>query len=387
MASLLLAVIYLAFISLGLPDSLLGSGWPAMHGFFAAPLSAAGVIAMVISGGTILSSLASERLTKKLGTRYVTLGSVLLTAAALWGFSVSTRFWMLCLWAIPYGLGAGSIDAALNNYVALHYTSRDMSWLHCFWGVGTIISPQIMSRALVRASWQTGYRTVALIQLGIALALALTLPLWRAHAGDTSEEDSGKLLGIRGALRLRGAPELMGAFFCYCSAESVCMLWAASYLVTVRGVGVERAAAFGSLFFIGMTAGRFLAGLVSNRLGDRNMIRLGFAVAVTGAAVIALPGLPETGALAGFVIVGLGCAPVYPSIIHSTPALFGADNSRALIGLEMASAYVGSTFMPPLFGALSTAAGMGILPLFVGAFLIAMLLLAERLGQKTQPTK
>ncbi len=384
MASLLLAVIYLAFISLGLPDSLLGAGWPAMHGFFSAPLSAAGVISMVISGGTIVSSLASERLIRRLGTRMVTLLSVLLTAGALWGFSVSTRFWMLCVWAVPYGLGAGSIDAALNNYVALHYTSRDMSWLHCFWGVGTIISPQIMSRALIRASWQAGYRTVSLIQLGIAAVLLLTLPLWRVHAETAPGEERGSVLGIRGALRLRGAPELLCAFFCYCSAESVCMLWAASYLVTVRGVGVERAAAFASLFFIGMTAGRFLAGFLSNRLGDRNMIRLGFAVAAAGVAVTGLPGLPDTAALAGLVIVGLGCAPVYPSIIHSTPALFGAENSRGLIGLEMASAYAGSTFMPPLFGVISAGLGMGILPLFVGGFLIGMILLAERVHRKTE---
>ncbi len=384
MASLLLAVIYLAFISLGLPDSLLGAGWPAMHGFFSAPLSAAGIVSMVIAGCTILSSLASDRLTRRLGTKTVVVISVLLTAFALWGFSTAVRYWMLCVWAVPYGLGAGSIDAALNNYVALHYTSRDMSWLHCFWGVGTIISPNIMSRALVRASWQAGYRTVALIQLGIALVLVLTLPLWRIHGPIGPGEKRNEPLGIAGALRLPGAKELLTAFFCYCSAESVCILWTASFLATTRGVGVERAAAFASLFFIGMTAGRFLSGLIANRLGDRSMIRLGAGIALFGAAIVAVTALPAAFTLAGCVIIGLGCAPIYPSIIHSTPGHFGTENSQAVIGLEMASAYVGSTFMPPLFGVLSNSLTMKIFPFFVGIFLMLMLLLVRLLYKKTE---
>ena len=378
MASLLLAVIYLAFVSLGLPDPLLGAGWPVMHGFLGVPLSYAGFVSMIVSSGTVASSLLSERLNGKLGTRYVTLFSVLLTALALFGFSFSTRFWMVCLWALPYGLGAGSIDAALNNYVALHYTSRDMSWLHCFWGVGTIISPYVMSRALIRAAWQTGFRTVALIQLAIAGVLLLTLPLWRVHSAAAETRNGGKVLGLKGALRIRGVPQLLLGFGCYCALESTCMLWTASYLIATRGVSPERAAAFASLFFIGITAGRFLAGLLANRLGDRTMIRLGTGVLFLGVLLLLFPGLPEVMALSGCVILGLGCAPVYPSIIHATPGNFGPENSQAIIGVQMASAYVGSTFAPPLFGFLSTRLGLGLLPLYVGCFGLLMILMVER---------
>ena len=377
MASLLLAVIYLAFISLGLPDSLLGAGWPVMHGFLNVPLSYAGFVSMIISVGTVISSLLSERITKKLGTKYVTLFSVLLTALALFGFSLSTRFWMLCLWAVPYGLGAGSIDAALNNYVALHYTSRDMIWLHCFWGVGTIVSPYVMSAALTRASWQAGYRAVGLIQLVICAVLLLTLPLWKVPAPTGEAQRSEKVLGLRGALRIRGVPQLLLGFCTYCALESTCILWTASYLIATRGVSPERAAAFASLFFIGITVGRFLAGFVSNKLGDRSMIRLGTGVLGLGVLLLLVPGLPEAMALAGCVILGLGCAPVYPSIIHATPDNFGPENSQAIIGVQMASAYVGSTFAPPLFGFLSARAGLGLLPVYVGCFGVLMIAMVE----------
>ena len=378
MASLLLAVIYLAFISLGLPDSLLGAGWPVMHGFFGVPLSYAGFVSMIISGGTVTSSLLSERVNRRLGTRYVTLFSVLLTALALLGFSTATRFWALCLWAVPYGLGAGSIDAALNNYVALHYTSRHMSWLHCFWGVGTIVSPYVMSLALTRGSWQAGYGTVGLIQLAIAAVLLLTLPLWRVHPAAAAGDRDGRVLGLKGALRIRGVPQLLLGFCGYCALESTCMLWIASYLIATRGVSPARAAAFASLFFIGITAGRFLAGFVSNRLGDRRMIRLGTGVLFLGVSLLLVPGLPEAAALTGCVVMGLGCAPVYPSVIHATPDNFGAENSQAIIGVQMASAYVGSTFAPPLFGFLSARLGLGLLPFYVAAFGILMICMVER---------
>lgn len=377
MASLLLAVIYLAFISLGLPDSLLGAGWPAMHGLWGVPLSYAGIVSMIISGGTVASSLLSERLIKGLGTKWVTCFSVLLTAMALWGFSLSTRFWMLCLWAIPYGLGAGSIDAALNNYVALQYTSRHMSWLHCFWGVGTIVSPFIMSRALTKATWQAGYRTVSLLQFAIAAVLLLALPLWKAHATVSEPQRSEKVLGLKGTLRIRGVRQLLLGFFSYCALESTCMLWIASYLITTRGVSPERAAAFASLFFIGITAGRFLAGFISNSLGDRAMIRLGAGVLFGGILLLLLP-LPEAFALAGCIGIGLGCAPIYPSIIHATPANFGSENAQAIIGVQMASAYIGSTFAPPLFGFLSARLGLWLLPVYVGCFGLLMICMVER---------
>ncbi|MBQ5986284.1 MAG: MFS transporter [Clostridia bacterium] len=384
MYSLLLAVIYLAFVSLGLPDSLLGAGWPVMHAFMGVPLSWAGVVSMIISGGTVLSSLLSERVTKKLGTKYVTVISVFLTAAALLGFSLSTRFWMLCLWAVPYGLGAGSIDAALNNYVALHYTSRHMSWLHCFWGVGTIVSPYVMSFALTHATWQAGYRIVSYIQFAITAILLLSLPLWRVNADKVSEGDRRKPLGLAGALRIKGVPQLLLGFCCYCAAESTCMLWTASYLIATRGVSEERAAAFASLFFIGITAGRFLAGFITDRLGDRNMIRLGTAIMAVGIVTVAITPLPEIFALIGFVVIGLGCAPVYPCIIHSTPYNFGPEHSQAIIGVQMASAYIGSTFAPPLFGFLSSLTGLWILPLYIALFAVVMIAMVERTYAKSE---
>ena len=388
MVSLLLAVIYLAFISLGLPDSLLGAGWPAMHPYFGVPLSWGGIVSMIISLGTVTSSLLSERLTKRFTTRYVTLASVALTAAAMLGFSTAGRFWMLCLWALPYGLGAGSIDAALNNYVALHYTSRHMSWLHCFWGVGAIVSPYIMSAALTRAAWQTGYRTVGLIQLAIAGVLLLTLPLWKVHGDASQGEANGRVLGLAGALRIRGVIQLLIGFCGYCALESTCMLWTASYLIATRGVSPERAAAFASLFFIGITAGRFLAGFISNKLGDRAMIRLGTGILFLGAAALLIPGLPEAVSLGACIVIGLGCAPIYPSIIHATPSNFGSENSQAIVGVQMASAYIGSTFAPPLFGLLSARLGLGLLPIYVACFGVIMILMVERaFGMATKRTK
>ena len=378
MVSLLLAIIYLAFISLGLPDSLLGAGWPVMHGYFGVPLSYAGFVSVIISAGTVTSSLLSERLTRRLGTKYVTLFSVLLMVVALFGFSFSNRFWVLCLWAVPYGLGAGSVDAALNNYVALHYSSRDMSWLHCFWGVGTIVSPYVMSLALTRATWQAGYRAVGVIQLAIAVVLLVTLPLWRVHNAADDDRQSGRVLGLKGALKIRGVPQLLLGFCGYCALESTCMLWTSSYLIATRGVSPERAAAFASLFFIGITAGRFLAGFISNRLGDRTMIRLGTGILFFGVLLLLVPGLPEVVVLAGCVVMGLGCAPIYPSIIHATPYNFGSETSQAIIGVQMASAYTGSTFAPPLFGFLSTRMGLGLLPVYVAAFGVLMIAMVER---------
>lgn len=371
MYSLLLAVIYLAFISLGLPDSLLGAGWPVIRTEFGVPLSYAGLISMIISAGTIVSSLMSERLTKLFKTKVVTIVSVALTAIALWGFSASTEFYQMCLWGIPYGLGAGAIDAALNNYVALHYSSRHMSWLHCFWGVGTIISPYVMSYALTHSTWSNGYRTVSCIQFAILVILLLTLPLWRVNKSVNADEKNDKVLGLKGALKIKGVPYLLTGFFAYCAAEATAMLWASSYLEGTRGIAKETAAALGSLFFIGITAGRFLSGFVTDRLGDNKMIRLGTGIALMGVILIIIP--TDISAIIGFIIIGLGCAPVYPCIIHSTPNNFGAENSQGIIGIQMASAYVGSTFIPPIFGVLANNISLKIMPIYLAFFLILLL--------------
>ncbi len=378
MYTLLLAVIYLAFISLGLPDSLLGAGWPGMHEALQVPVSHMGIVTMVISGCTVVSSLASDALTRRWKTHVVTTVSVFLSALSLFGFSRATQFWMLIACAIPYGLSAGSIDAALNNYVALHYSSRHMSWLHCFWGVGTIVSPFVMSRALSGGVWQDGYTTIALLQAGIGVALLAALPLWRVNKPRTAENGEAKSVGLVGALKIRGVPCLLLGFFGYCAAEATVMGWASTYLTEVRGMAAERAAAFGSLFFIGLTAGRFVAGFLTDRLGDRRMIRLGTAVSLAGMACILIPAASEMLALAGFVVIGLGFAPIYPCIIHATPDNFGAEHSGAIIGIQMASAYAGSTFMPPVYGVIGKAVGFGVMPVYLIAFTALMIVMVER---------
>ena len=375
MYSLLLALIYIAFISLGLPDSLLGSGWPVMHAELGVPVSFMGIVSMTISGGTILSSLFSDKLTRKFSTRIVTVASVFLTVIALFGFSLSTRFWMLIVFAVPYGLGAGAIDAALNNYVALHYKAKHMSWLHCFWGVGTIVSPFIMNFALTNGTWNSGYRMVGFIQLAIALLLLVTLPVWKINK--TSSEEAGKSIGLLGALRIKGVPFLLIGFFAYCAAEATAMQWASTYFVEVKGIPAERAAGFAALFYIGITAGRFISGFITNKLGDRNMIRLGTGILACGIAALLIPVSSYAAAFAAFLIIGFGCAPIYPCIIHSTPFHFGAENSGAIIGIQMASAYVGSTFIPPLFGLLGNAVSFSVMPVYLLVFFALMIVMTE----------
>ena len=376
MYSLLLALIYLAFISLGLPDSLLGAGWPTMYGELGVPVSYMGIVSMVISGGTIVSSLMSDRLTRKFGARVVTVVSVFLTAGALFGFSFSDRFWMLILFSVPYGLGAGAIDAALNNYIALHYSARHMSWLHCFWGVGAIVSPFIMSYALTSSTWNDGCRIVGYIQLGIAALLLVTLPVWKINSKKTDAVEQ-KSIGLIGALKIKGVPFILIGFFAYCAAEATAMQWASTYFVEVKHISEAQAAQFASLFYIGITAGRFLSGFVSAKIGDRRMIIIGASVLTLGIILLVIPVTAAELSLAGFVIIGLGCAPIYPSIIHSTPANFGAENSGAIIGIQMACAYVGSTFMPPLFGLIGSATDFAILPLYLIVFVVLMLVMTE----------
>ncbi len=373
---LLLSVIYLAFISLGLPDSLLGAAWPTVRVEFDVPLSYMGIISMIISAGTILSGLLSERLTKKFTAKAVTVVSVLLTAIALFGFSLANELYLMCIWAIPYGLGAGAIDAALNNYVALHYNSKHMSWLHCFWGVGTVISPYIMSYALTHSSWADGYRAVSYIQFAIAAVLILTLPLWRINKTKDIAESENAVLGIGGALRIRGVPSLLLGFLAYCAAEATTMLWASSYLEGARGATKQEAAALGSMFFIGITAGRFFAGFISDKLGDNKMIRLGVGLALVGVIGILIPIKAVT--IAGFIIIGLGCAPIYPCIIHSTPDNFGAENSQGIIGIQMASAYIGSTLMPPLFGLIANRISLKLMPFYLAFFLILLFIMIKK---------
>lgn len=375
MYSFLLALIYLAFISLGLPDSLLGAGWPVMHTELGVSVSFMGIISMVISGGTIVSSLLSDKLTHKFGTRAVTVASVFLTVIALFGFSFSGSFSMLIIFAVPYGLGAGAIDAALNNYVALHYKAKHMSWLHCFWGVGAIISPFIMSFALKNLNWNSGYRIVGFIQLAIALLLLVTLPVWKINKTESTADT--KRVGLTAALKIKGVPFLLIGFFAYCAAEATAMYWASTYFTEVKGISGDRAASFAALFYIGITLGRFASGFITERLGDRRMILLGTGILACGIMILLIPVQSYMTAFAAFLVIGFGCAPIYPCIIHSTPANFGAENSGAIIGIQMASAYVGSTFIPPLFGLFGNAVGFSVMPVYLLAFFALMIIMTE----------
>lgn len=386
MVQLLLVIIYLAFISLGLPDALLGSAWPSMYSEFGVPISYAGIISMIIAAGTIVSSLQSDRLTRRLGTGKVTAISVAVTAAALFGFSVSQSFGMLCLWAIPYGLGAGSVDASLNNYVALHYESKHMSWLHCMWGVGATLGPYVMGYALTRGmTWNSGYRIISILQVVLTAILIFSLPLWKGRPQITAEdgqEVSPKALSLPEIVKIPGAKEVMLCFFCYCALEQTAGLWASSYLTLYKGVPAETAAGYASMFYIGITIGRALSGFITMKLNDVQMIRLGQGIIGLGVLVLLLP-LGESVSLAGLILIGLGCAPIYPCIIHSTPAHFGADKSQALIGVQMACAYVGTCLMPPIFGLIANHISVALLPVFLLVILVLMVVMHEGLTRKT----
>ncbi|MBS6467394.1 MAG: MFS transporter [Clostridium sp.] len=387
MFQLLLAIIYLAFISLGLPDSLLGAAWPSMYPEFQVPVSYAGIISMVIALGTVISSLMSDRLTKRLGAGLVTAISVAMTALALFGFSFSHSFWVLILWSIPYGLGAGSVDAALNNYVALHYKSRHMSWLHCMWGVGASAGPYIMGFALSHGqNWNGGYRYIGILQVILTFILFISLPLWKKEKKDAASESdatSDHILTLREIFTIPGVKSVMLMFFCYSAIEQTSGLWASSYLVLHKGVAPETAATFASLFYIGITIGRAISGFITMKLNDTQMIRLGQGIILLGVLALFLP-LGSTISLIGFILIGLGCAPIYPCIIHSTPDHFGADRSQAIIGVQMASAYVGTCLMPPVFGLIANNITVALLPAYLILFLVLLSVMHEILIQKTR---
>ncbi len=388
MTTLLLVLIYAAFISLGLPDGLLGSAWPVLHQDIGAAVGLAGVISFIITCGTIVSSLLSDRLTRRFGAGGVTAVSVLMTAAALFGFSAANSFWQFCVLAVPYGLGAGAVDAALNNVVALRYSARHMSWLHCFWGIGASIGPSIMGACLTGTfGWHGGYSVVGILQIIIAAVLFISLPLWKSRLadGDTDESNTAPIK-LGDALKIRGVKAVLIAFFSYCAAEMTAMLWSSSYLSMYRGVDEHTAAFLATLFYGGMTGGRFVSGFLAERFSDRTLIRTGALIALGGILLCALPIPSAHPAMIGLLIIGLGCAPIYPSIIHATPTAFGKEYSGVIIGIEMASAYAGSCLMPPLFGWLSEFVSMGLFPFYLLVFIAAMLLMSDRAFRTPSPT-
>ena len=386
MFHLLLTIIYLSFISLGLPDGLLGAAWPTIYPELSVPVSYAGILFAIISCGTVVSSLLSDWLTFRLGTGKVTALSVCMTAAALFGFAASDSYWMLCLWAIPYGLGAGSVDASLNNYVALHYTSRHMSWLHCMWGVGATVGPYIMGAVLSGGGhWSGGYRTVGFIQLALTAVLLLSLPLWKGRP-QAEEGGAARPLPLKEVIAIPGAKQIMVTFFCYCALEQSTALWASSYLALYKGVPADTAAFFASMFFIGITAGRALNGFLTLKFTDTQLIRKGQGVILTGICAMLLP-LGQGASIAGLILIGLGCAPIYPCVIHSTPAHFGAEHSQALIGVQMASAYIGNCLMPPLFGLIANHIHVALLPVYLLLILGLMGFMHEKMLSSIAPSE
>lgn len=382
MFQLLLVIIYLSFISLGLPDSLLGSAWPKMYPELGVSVSYAGIISFTIALGTVVSSLLSDRLTRRLGTGRVTALSVLMTATAIFGFSISRSFLSLILWAVPYGLGAGSVDAALNNYVALHYKSRHMSWLHCMWGIGASAGPAIMGAVMTAGgTWHGGYRVISVMQIVLTAILFFSLPLWKKESGNGEGEVKAKAMTMSQILKTKGVAEILICFCAYSAVEQTTGLWASSFLTLCKGVPAETAASFASMFFIGITIGRGLSGFITMKLNDTQMVRMGQIVCALGVVILLLPLSPEV-SLAGFVMIGLGCAPIYPSIIHSTPEHFGADKSHTIIGIQMASAYVGTCLLPPLFGLLAGYLSTALLPYYLAFFLLLMVVMHETMVRK-----
>ncbi len=363
MATMLLVIIYAAFIGLGLPDSMLGSAWPVAHIDLGVPVGMAGLASIVGTVGTVASSLVSERVIKRFGTGKVAAVSVFMTAAALMGISFSGHFWIVLALAVPLGLGAGTIDAGLNNFVALHYRAHHMNWLHCFWGVGATAGPMIMSLYLATNNWHGAYRTVSLTLLGIAAVLAASLPLWKRVGGGVLAGQRSKPIPRRELIRKPGAVFACLAFFTYCGAEYTTGLWASTYFVKVKGIAPDTAASWASMFYLGITVGRLLSGFAALKIKSRTLVRAGQGAILAGLMIL----IPFTGAaqIIGLLLIGVGCAPVFPSLLDETPRLFGAEYSQGMMGLQFAGAYLGGTLMTPLFGAISPVVGLGAWPFYL----------------------
>jgi fucose permease len=382
---MLLPIIYLAFVSLGLPDGLLGASWPQMHVDLGAAVAMQGVISMIIAGGTIVSSLNTDRLIAKLGTGKLTLASVALTAIALFGFASSPTFVTTCLWAIPYGLGAGAVDAALNNFVATHYAARHMNWLHCSWGIGASAGPLVLGAVmLTSAGWRGGYLAIGLAQAVLVAVLVAALPLWKKARIAHEEGGATETRPVPKAelIRLPGAKYALVGFLCYCAIESSCGLWGSTFMVLDRGIDAATAATLVSLFYVGIALGRFVSGVLTLRMGGEALTRLGEALIAAGVVVL-LVGQGMVPTAVGLLLIGLGCAPIYPQMIQLTPKRFGEGASQSMMGLQMACAYVGSTFFPPLTGLILDNIYAGALPWIVGCLVAVMAFCMMRVDRST----
>lgn len=378
---ILLIIIYIAFISLGLPDAILGSAWPMIHKDLNVLISYAGIPTMIVAGGTIISSFFSSKLIRRFGTGKVSTFSTFLTAVGLLGIYLSPNFLWICLLSVPLGLGAGAIDCALNNFVAINYKAKHMNWLHCFWGIGATSGPFIMSLFLFKENgWRMGYASIGIIQVILVISLFISLPLWKKFEHISNEEENNRDVKVSTLLKLPGAKSALVSFFCYCAVEATAGLWISSFLVMKNNLSVELAAKWVSLYYLGITVGRFLAGFIAMKLNNKQMIRMGQTIAILGVILLSIY-LPNNIQLVGIVLIGLGCAPIYPAMLHETPNRFGKEVSQGIMGIQMATAYIGSTFVPPLFGMLSKFSGFGILPFFLLVFLLVMLFTSERMSK------
>lgn len=363
----------------------MGSAWPMIHNDLNVPISYAGIATMIVSGGTIISSFFSERVIRKFGTGKVITFSVLLTATGLLGIYISPSFIWICLMGIPLGIGAGAVDSALNNFVALHYKARHMNWLHCFWGIGATSGPFIMSVYLLKDNgWRLGYATIGIIQAILVVCLFISLPIWRKfEAPNNNEEEKYIEVKVSILLKLPGAKAALISFLCYCAVELTTGLWASSFLVMNNGLSTERAAKWVSFYYLGITVGRFLSGFMAMKFNNKQMIRIVQVICILGAAILTLS-LSESMQLSGLIAIGLGCAPIYPAMLHETPNRFGKELSQGIMGIQMATAYIGSTFIPPLFGAISQLIGFKFLPIFLLIFMGIMLLSSEHVNKKVK---
>lgn len=386
MSALLLAIIFIAFISLGLPDSLLGSAWPTVYQDLNLPVSSAGLIMVIVSIGTVLSSFFSDKVLRKISTLQMTVISVLLTTVALFGYSFSNNLFWFCFWSIPYGLGAGGVDTALNNYVALHYKSRHMSWLHSFWGVGATAGPIVMGFVLSRGfSWPFGYQIIGYIQLFVALIILISKPLWLKDSSLSVQNNQQIILSNKEKLGLPGVKSLLIASFCYFTVETATGLWAASYLVLARGIDENTAATWVSFFYLGITIFRFVGGLVTDKIGDKKMILNGIWLIAIGCFLLIIPN--NTVMLISLVLIGCGCAPVYPCLIHQIPSLFGANKSQAVISVQFSFAYLACAITPPIFGAIAQYVNIAFLPYFVLVFNVLMFVCVKLLYKNSKKPK
>ena len=381
---LLLAIIYIAFISLGLPDSVLGAAWPSMYRSLNVSEGSAGILTLLMYSGTMISSMASDKIIRKLGTGLVLVLSVSLTAIVMFGFSMAESFEALCLLALPYGLGGGCVDASLNNYVALHYKARHMNFLHCFWGIGTIISPLVMGSFLAHGgAWTQGYQAIAWFQTILVAILLCSLPLWKRESNTDSHSSTDTSLSLKSLLSIPGVKASLAAFFCYCALETTLGLWTTTYLTTVKGTDIVLATQCGMLFYVGIAVGRFLSGIVSEQLGDIKLIAYSVITTILSLCALILPGIEGIVLYSLIVLAGIGCGPVFPSMVHHSPQITGPNGSQLLIGFQLAMASAGSISIPALFGLIVNHLSIALMPVFCLLFTLLLAVMILKINQSS----